>query len=106
MALDTTTLGNLMLTKLEGQFPKGFNKYQREEILKFSIAMADAIIEHFTNEAEVTVTTTVSTTTPVTTGTSLQRLPTTIIAGEPTVGPASTVNLAGTGTGSGTGTLS
>lgn len=106
MPLNTTVLSDLMVTKLEEQFPRGFNKIQREEIEKFTVALADAVISHFTANAQVTVNTNVTTTTPVTTETSLQRIPASVLVGTPTDGPASTVNLAGTGTGTGTGTLS
>lgn len=100
MALNSTVLSNLFVANLESKFPKGFNKTQRNEIEKFTEAFAEAIIEHFTTEAQITVSTTV--TTPVTPSTSLQRIPASVIVGTPTDGPVSTVNLSGTGTGTAT----
>lgn len=106
MALNTTVLSALMVSKLEEKFPRGFNKIQRDEIEKFTEAFASAIISHFTDDAQITVNTAVTTTTPVSPSTSLQRIPAVVIQGTPTDGPASTVNLAGTGTGTGTATIS
>lgn len=95
MSLNADTLSDLLVTQLEDKFPRGFNKLQRDEIRKFTDALAEAIVSHFVNNAQITVTTT----SPISPSTSLQRLPATLTTGTPTDGPAVTVNLAGTGTG-------
>jgi len=101
MALSKIALSDLFYDKIHGTFKTP--KKGRKDLRKLADALADAIVTHFTSDAEVNVTVNVTTTTTITPSDSgLQRDPATSNA---TLAPVANKTIAGTGTGTGTGTL-
>lgn len=95
MALSKTGLKNLIIDKFTAQFGEPTKK-SRPDVEKFAKVIADAIIEHFTDNAVVAVNVT---TTVATSNAGLQSLPTVFAPNAATLGPATNQTLNGTGTG-------
>jgi len=100
MALSVTGLRDTIIDEMEGQFGVT-NKQARASLNKLATALAQAIVTHLLDNAEINVG--VDTTTPITPADSdLQRLPLIYDPGVGTLAPTVTKNLPGTGTGTGT----